>query len=182
MGPKITVDSATLANKGLEVIEAHYLFGVDYGRIEVAIQPTSIVHALVRFRDGASLAHLGYPDMRVPISYALTYPERAATPLAPLDLTALRLEFSPPDTDAFPMLALARAAGEEGGSAPCVYNAANEVAVAAFLAGRLPFLAIPEVVGETLAAAGTDPARDVDDLVEADRAARELAEGALATA
>ena len=182
MGPKITVDSATLANKGLEVIEAHYLFGLPYDRIEVAIQPTSVVHSLVRFRDGAALAHLGYPDMRVPISYALTYPERAATPLAPLDLTSLTLEFSLPDTDTFPMLALARAAGQEGGSAPCVYNAANEVAVAAFLAGRLPFLGIPEVVGETLAAAGSDPVRDVDDLVEADRAAREIAEGALATA
>jgi 1-deoxy-D-xylulose 5-phosphate reductoisomerase len=177
-----TVDSATLANKGLEVIEAHYLFDLPYDRIEVAIQPTSIVHALVRFRDGASLAHLGYPDMRVPISYALTYPERAATPLPPLDLTSLTLEFSPPDTETFPMLSLARAAGGDGGCAPCVYNAANEVAVAAFLAGRLPFLGIPEVVGDTLAAAGTDPVRDVDDLVDADRAARELAEGALATA
>jgi 1-deoxy-D-xylulose-5-phosphate reductoisomerase len=182
MGPKITVDSATLANKGLEVIEAHYLFGVGYDRIEVAIQPTSIVHALVRFRDGAALAHLGYPDMRVPISYALTYPERAATPLPPLDLTSLTLEFSPPDTHTFPMLALARAAGQEGGSAPCVYNAANEVAVAAFLAGRLPFLGIPEVVADTIAAAGTGPVRDVDDLVEADRSARALAEGALAAA
>ena len=182
MGPKITVDSATLANKGLEVIEAHYLFGADYERIEVAIQPTSIVHALVRFRDGAALAHLGYPDMRVPISYALTYPERAATPLAPLDLTSLSLQFSPPDTDTFPMLALARAAGEKGGSAPCVYNAANEVAVAAFLAGRLSFLGIPAVVGETLAAAEGDPVRDLDDLVEADRAARALADGALAAA
>ena len=182
MGRKITVDSATLANKGLEVIEAHFLFGVDYERIEVAIQPTSIVHALVRFRDGASLAHLGYPDMRVPISYALTYPERAATPLPPLDLTALTLEFSPPDTDTFPMLALARAAGQRGGSAPCVYNAANEVAVAAFLDGRLPFLGIAEVVGETLAAADTDPVRDLGDLVEADRAARALAQGALAAA
>ena len=182
MGPKITVDSATLANKGLEVIEAHFLFGVEYERIEVAIQPTSVVHALVRFRDGAALAHLGYPDMRVPISYALTYPERAATPLPPLDLGSLTLEFSLPDTDTFPMLSLARAAGEAGGSAPCVYNAANEVAVAAFLAGRLPFLAISEVVGETLAAAETDAARDLDDLVEADRAARSLAEGALAAA
>ncbi len=114
MGPKITVDSATLANKGLELIEAHFLFGVPYDRIEVAIQPTSIVHSLVRFRDGAALAHLGYPDMRVPISYALTYPERAATPLPPLDLTALTLEFSPPDTETFPMLALAREAGERG--------------------------------------------------------------------
>jgi len=111
MGPKITVDSATLANKGLEVIEAHFLFDVPYERIEVAVQPTSIVHSLVRFRDGAALAHLGYPDMRVPISYALTYPERAATPLPPLDLTSLVLEFSEPDTETFPMLALARAAG-----------------------------------------------------------------------
>src|SRR4051794_21517675 len=182
MGPKITIDSATLANKGLELIEAHFLFDIPYERIEVVLQPTSIVHSLVRFRDGAALAHLGYPDMRVPISYALTYPERAATPLAPLDLTSLTLEFSPPDTETFPMLSLARAAGGQGGSAPCVYNAANEVAVAAFLGGRLPFLAIPEVVGETLAVAGADPVRDVDDLVEADRAAREIAEGALAAA
>ncbi|MBV8257611.1 MAG: 1-deoxy-D-xylulose-5-phosphate reductoisomerase [Actinobacteria bacterium] len=180
MGPKITVDSATLANKGLEVIEAHFLFGIPYDRIEVAIQPTSIVHSLVRFRDGATLAHLGYPDMRVPISYALTYPERAATPLAPLDLTELTLEFRAPDTETFPMLALAREAGERAGTAPCAYNAANEVAVAAFLDGRLPFLAIPEVVGETLAAVDGAPARDLDDLLEADREARELAERSLA--
>src|SRR5438094_573636 len=182
MGPKITVDSATLANKGLELIEAHFLFGLAYDQIEVVVHPTSIVHALVRFRDGAALAHLGYPDMRVPISYALTYPDRATTPLPPLDLTSLTLEFAPPDTETFPMLSLARVAGRQGGSAPCVYNAANEVAVAAFLAGRLPFLGIAEVVGETLAAAGTDPVRDIDDLVEADRAARALAEGALAAA
>jgi len=182
MGPKITIDSATLANKGLELIEAHFLFDIPYERIEVVIQPTSIVHSLVRFRDGAALAHLGYPDMRVPISYALTYPERAPTPLRPLDLTSLTLEFSPPDTETFPMLSLARAAGEKGGSAPCVYNAANEVAVAAFLAGRLSFLGIPGVVGETLAAAESDPVRDLDDLVEADRAARALADGALAAA
>jgi len=182
MGPKITIDSATLANKGLELIEAHFLFGVPYDRIEVAIQPTSIVHSLVRFRDGAALAHLGYPDMRVPISYALTYPGRAATPLPPLDLTSLTLEFSAPDTETFPMLALAREAGEKGGAAPCVYNAANEIAVAAFLAGRLPFLAIPEVVGETLAAAGDNPVRDLDDLLEVDRATRAAAEGALAAA
>src|SRR5581483_5851195 len=117
-----------------------------------------------------------------PISYALTYPERAATPLPPLDLTELRLEFQAPDTETFPMLALARKAGERGGTAPCVYNAANEVAVAAFLEGRLPFLGIPEVVEETLATAGTSPVRDLDDLVEADRGARALAEGALAAA
>ena len=137
MGPKITVDSATLANKGLELIEAHFLFGIPYDRIEVVIQPTSIVHSLVRFRDGAALAHLGYPDMRVPISYALTYPERAATPLAPLDLTTLTLAFEAPDAETFPMLALAREAGEKGGTFPCTFNAANEVAVAAFLDGRL---------------------------------------------
>src|SRR5437762_1074733 len=106
MGPKITVDSATLANKGLELIEAHFLFGIPYERIEVVLQPTSIVHSLVRFRDGAALAHLGYPDMRVPISYALTYPERAATPLPPLDLTSLTLEFQAPDLETFPLLAL----------------------------------------------------------------------------
>jgi 1-deoxy-D-xylulose-5-phosphate reductoisomerase len=182
MGRKITIDSATLANKGLELIEAHFLFGVPYERIEVVLQPTSIVHSLVRFRDGAALAHLGYPDMRVPISYALTYPERAATPLAPLDLTSLTLEFAAPDTETFPMLALAREAGETGGAAPCAYNAANEVAVAAFLGGRLPFLAISEVVGEALAAATDEPVRDLDDLLEVDRAARATAEGALAAA
>lgn len=182
MGPKITVDSATLANKGLELIEAHFLFGIRYDRIEVAIQPTSIVHGLVRFRDGASLAHLGYPDMRVPISYALTYPERAATPLPPLDLAALTLEFAAPDAETFPMLPLAREAGERGGGTPCVYNAANEVAVAAFLEGRLPFLGIAEVVSETLAAVDAAAVRDVEDLLELDGNARAVAEGALTAA
>jgi 1-deoxy-D-xylulose-5-phosphate reductoisomerase len=172
MGPKITVDSATLANKGLELIEAHFLFGVPYDRIEVAIQPTSIVHSLVRFRDGAALAHLGYPDMRVPISYALTYPERAATPLAPLDLTQLTLEFHAPDLETFPMLALAREAGERGGTFPCAYNAANEVAVAAFLDGRLPFLGIPELVADVLGRVDGAPAHDLADLVAADEIAR----------
>ena len=174
MGPKITVDSATLANKGLELIEAHFLFGIPYGSIEVVLQPTSIVHSLVRFRDGASLAHLGYPDMRVPISYALTYPERAATPLAALDLTSLTLAFEAPDLETFPMLALAREAGERGGTYPCVFNAANEVAVAAFLDGRLPFLEISEVVADALARADGAPARDIADLVEVDRAARAI--------
>ena len=116
MGAKITIDSATLANKGLEVIEAHFLFGLEYDRIEVVVHPTSIVHGLVRFHDGAALAHLGYPDMRVPISYALTYPERAPTPVAPLDLTAGPLEFFEPDTETFPLLALAREAGERAGT------------------------------------------------------------------
>ncbi|HEX5245691.1 MAG TPA: 1-deoxy-D-xylulose-5-phosphate reductoisomerase [Gaiellaceae bacterium] len=174
MGPKITVDSATLANKGLELIEAHFLFAVPYDRIEVVLQPTSIVHSLVRFRDGAALAHLGYPDMRAPISYALTYPERAATPLAPPDLTSLSLVFEAPDVETFPMLALARDAGERGGTYPCVFNAANEGAVAAFLEGRLPFLDIAAVVADALERAGGEPARDLADLVEADRAARAI--------
>ena len=180
MGPKITVDSATLANKGLELIEAHYLFGLPYDRLEVVIHPTSVVHALVRFRDGASLAHLGYPDMRVPISFALTYPERAATPLPPLDLASgPALEFSAPDLETFPLLALARQAGELGGTYPCAYNAANEVAVEAFLRGRLPFLAIAETVEAVLGSVDGTPARDLDDLTTADREARRLAERAL---
>ena len=158
MGPKITVDSATLANKGLELIEAHFLFGVPYDRIEVVVHPSSIVHSLVRFRDGAALAHLGYPDMTVPISYALTYPERAATEVPQLDLAGgLTLEFSAPDLATFPLLALARRAGELGGTYPCVFNAANEVAVAAFLDGKLPFLGIAEVVEDALAAADGAP-------------------------
>jgi 1-deoxy-D-xylulose-5-phosphate reductoisomerase len=176
MGPKITIDSATLANKGLELIEAHFLFGVPYERIEVVVHPSSVVHSMVRFRDGAALAHLGYPDMTVPISYALTYPERAATDVPQLDLAAgLTLEFSAPDLETFPLLGLARRAGELGGTFPCVFNAANEVAVAAFLDGRLPFLGIAEVVAETLDAAGGEPARDLAELVEADADARRLA-------
>jgi 1-deoxy-D-xylulose-5-phosphate reductoisomerase len=182
MGPKITVDSATLANKGLELIEAHFLFDLPYERIEVVIQPTSIVHSLVRFRDGAALAHLGYPDMRVPISYALTYPERAATPLQPLDLTQLTLEFRAPDLETFPMLVLAREAGEKGGTFPAAYNAANEVAVASFLDGRLPFLGIADVVGDVLARVDGAPARTLSDLIEADGAARRYAQEQLAPA
>jgi 1-deoxy-D-xylulose-5-phosphate reductoisomerase len=183
MGPKITIDSATLANKGLELIEAHFLFGLPYERIEVVVHPSSIVHALVRFRDGAALAHLGYPDMRVPISFALTYPERSTTPVPPLDLSSgVTLEFHAPDLDTFPLLALAREAGERGGTAPCVFNAANEVAVAAFLDGKLPFLGIADVVEETLANADTAAARDLDDLTTADADARRHAEGALTVA
>jgi 1-deoxy-D-xylulose-5-phosphate reductoisomerase len=139
------------------------------------VHPTSVVHSLVRFRDGALLAHLGLPDMRVPISYALTYPERAATPVEPLDLVGLSLDFEAVDGDAFPLLGLARDAGERGGTAPCAYNAANEVAVAAFLEGRIAFLDIADVVEETLARIDGAPARDLDDLVEADEEARRLA-------
>jgi 1-deoxy-D-xylulose-5-phosphate reductoisomerase len=176
MGPKITIDSATLMNKGLELIEAHFLFGLPYEQIEVVVHPTSVVHALVRLRDGAALAHVGYPDMRVPISYALTYPERAATSIEPLDLAAgLILEFGAPDDDAFPCLPLARAAGEAGGTAPCVLNAANEVAVAAFLDGELPFLGIPDVVERTLAQIDCVPARDLAELTAMDGEARRTA-------
>lgn len=176
MGPKITIDSATLANKGLELIEAHFLFGLSYERIEVIVHPSSIVHSLVRFRDGAALAHLGYPDMRVPISFALSYPERAATPIEPLDLASgLTLEFEALDEETFPLVALARQAGLAGGSAPCAFSAANEVAVEAFLAGRLPFLSIAGIVERTLERADTSPLRDIDSLVEADAAARGIA-------
>ncbi len=172
MGPKITIDSATLANKGLEVIEAHFLFDVPYERIEVVIHPPSIVHGLVRFRDGAAIAHLGNPDMRVPISFALTYPERAATPVPPLELRTL--EFHEPDLETFRMLPLAREAGEKGGTYPCAYNAANEVAVGAFLEGRIGFLDIAAAVEDVLALVDGAPARDLAELVEADSRAREL--------
>jgi 1-deoxy-D-xylulose-5-phosphate reductoisomerase len=177
MGRKITVDSATLANKGLELIEAHFLFDLPYEKIDVVIHPTSIVHGLARFRDGAALAHLGRPDMRVPISYALTYPDRAATPVPQLDLVGTTLEFEAPDLDTFPMLRHGREAGERGGTYPCVYNAANEVAVQAFLDGRSSFLGIADAVEEALAEADGSPARDLDELTEADAAARRVAAG-----
>lgn len=181
MGPKITVDSATLANKGLELLEAHYLFGLPYERIEVVVHPSSVVHALVKFRDGATLAHLGYPDMRVPISYALTYPERRATPVPELDLASgLTLEFEAPDPERFPLLPLAREAGERGGTFPCAFNAANEVAVSAFLGGRIGFLDIASLVEEALAEADGAPVRDLDELIEADATTRRAAESRLA--
>jgi 1-deoxy-D-xylulose-5-phosphate reductoisomerase len=180
MGPKITVDSATLANKGLELIEAHFLFGVPYDRIEIVVHRTSVVHSLVRFRDGAALAHLGYPDMRVPISFALTYPERSTTPVPALDLASgLTLEFHAPDLETFPLLALAREAGLRGGTYPCAFNAANEVAVAAFLEGRIGFLDIAETVERTLETISGAPARDLGELAEADAVGRHVAAGAL---
>lgn len=183
MGPKITVDSATLANKGLELIEAHYLFALPYEKIHVVVHPSSIVHALVRFRDGASLAHLGYPDMRVPISFALSYPARRAVPVPPLDLASgLTLEFSAPDETRFPLLRLARQAGERGGTYPCAFNAANEVAVDAFLGGRIGFLDIARLVEDALGHVDGAAARDLPELVEVDAEARRLAEGSLAAA
>ena len=183
MGPKITIDSATLANKGLELIEAHWLFGIGYERIEVVVHPSSIVHGIVRFRDGAALAHVGYPDMRVPISYALTYPERAATPVRPLDLASgLSLEFGSPDLDAFPLLRLARQAGESGGSYPCAFNAANEIAVAAFLEGRIGFPDIAAMVEETLDQVDGAAPWTLEELVAADEQARAIAARRLVTA
>ena len=176
MGGKITIDSATLMNKGLELIEAHHLFGVPYERIDVVVHPQSIIHALVHMNDGASLAHLGYPDMRVPISYALHYPERTDVPVPHLDLVELgQLTFEAPDLDAFPCLRLAREAAEVGGTAPCVLNAANEVAVHAFLAGELSFTGIAEVIDRTLEAVPAKSVRHFSDLYAADTEAREAA-------
>jgi 1-deoxy-D-xylulose-5-phosphate reductoisomerase len=173
MGAKITIDSATLMNKGLEVIEAHFLFALPYERIEVVVHPQSIVHGLVRLRDGALLAHLGQPDMRVPISYALTFPARAETPAARLDLErAFALQFEPPDTETFRCLALAREAGEAGGTAPCILNAANEEAVAAFLAGRAGFLDIDALVAAALDDVRCEAADDLAVVRAADAAAR----------
>jgi 1-deoxy-D-xylulose-5-phosphate reductoisomerase len=176
MGGKITIDSATLMNKGLELIEAHHLFGIPYERIDVVVHPQSIIHALVHLNDGASLAHLGYPDMRVPISYALHHPERVDVPVPTLDLVDLgQLTFEAPDVEAFPCLRLAREAAEVGGTAPCVLNAANEVAVHAFLAGELPFTGIAEVIDRTLEAVPAKSVRHFSDLYKADTEAREAA-------
>jgi 1-deoxy-D-xylulose-5-phosphate reductoisomerase len=176
MGGKITIDSATLMNKGLELIEAHHLFGVPYERIDVVVHPQSIVHALVHLNDGASLAHLGYPDMRVPISYALHHPERADVPVPTLDLVQVgSLTFEPPDVETFPCLRLAREAAEAGGTGPCVMNAANEVAVHAFLRGELAFTGIARVIESTLAELPARPVRHFADLYEADAQAREVA-------
>jgi 1-deoxy-D-xylulose-5-phosphate reductoisomerase len=176
MGGRISVDSATLINKGFEVIEAHHLFGVAYDRIDVVVHPQSIVHALVNLNDGASLAHLGHPDMRVPISYALHRGQREDVPVLELDLATVgELSFEAPDTDTFPCLRLAREAGEAGGTAPCVLNAADEVAVAAFLAGQIPFAAIADVVGRSLEALPSQQPTHFEDLYEADSQAREVA-------
>jgi 1-deoxy-D-xylulose-5-phosphate reductoisomerase len=178
MGGRITIDSATLMNKGFEMIEAHHLFGVPYERIDVVVHPQSIVHSLVHLNDGASLAHLGYPDMRVPISYALHLPERADVDVPTLDLASVgELGFEDPDTETFACLRLAREAGEVGGTAPCVLNAADEVAVEAFLAGRIPFTGIPEVIDKCLEAIPSGPMRHFEDLFDVDATARERAHG-----
>lgn len=177
MGAKITIDSASLMNKGLEVIEAHHLFGLPYDRIEVVVHPQSMIHGMVRLEDGSVLAHCGAPDMRIPIAYALRWPE-APLPAARLDLVGRRLDFEAPDEETFRCLALARAAGEAGGTAPAVLNAANEVAVGEFLAGRIGFLDIARVVEEALAAVPGVPADDLATVLDADRRAREAAHAA----
>jgi len=173
MGGKITIDSATLMNKGLEVMEAHHLFGTPYERIDVVVHPQSTVHGLIELADGAMLAHLGPPDMRIAISYALHGGESVALGIEPLNLPELgTLTFEPVDLDAFPCLRLAREAALEGGTAPCILNAANEVAVHAFLAGGIRFLEIAAVVERTLAELPAEPVRGFESLYEADRLAR----------
>jgi 1-deoxy-D-xylulose-5-phosphate reductoisomerase len=176
MGGKITIDSATLMNKGLEVIEAHHLFGIGYDRIDVVVHPQSIVHSMITLCDGAALAHLGNPDMRVPISYALHHPDRVAVPVRALDLGEVgALTFEPVDDEVFPALGLARAAGIAGGTAPCILNAANEVAVHAFLGQRLSFLGIADVIEGTLERLPATPVRAFESLYDADRQARAIA-------
>ena len=176
MGGRITIDSATLMNKGFEMIEAAHLFGLPYEQIDVVVHPQSIVHSLIDLKDGATLAHLGYPDMRVPIAYALTWPERADVPVERLDLAKVgRLDFEEPDPDTFRCLALAREAGKSGGIAPCVLNAADEVAVAAFLDGAITFKDISSVIERTLEDVGSGPAKGFDELFAVDEASRERA-------
>jgi 1-deoxy-D-xylulose-5-phosphate reductoisomerase len=176
MGGKITIDSATLMNKGLELIEAHHLFGTPYEQIDVLVHPQSIVHSLIALCDGATLAHLGYPDMRVPISYALHYPERVDVPVKRLDLAAVgALTFEPVDDQTFSCLRLAREAGRVGGTAPCTLNAANEVAVHAFLRERLRFVDIAGVIEQTLAELPAERVHSFDSLGEADADARRVA-------
>jgi 1-deoxy-D-xylulose-5-phosphate reductoisomerase len=176
MGPKITVDSSTLMNKGLEVIEAHELFGIDFDRIEVVVHPQSIVHGMVEFADGATIAQLSQPDMRLPIGYALAAPGRLEQTVGAIDWGHLgTLTFEAPDLDAFPCLGLAYAAGRQGGIVPAQLNAANEVAVAAFLAGRLAWAAIADVIAEIAGSPELGNARDVADVVEVDARARSRA-------
>jgi 1-deoxy-D-xylulose-5-phosphate reductoisomerase len=181
MGPKVTVDSSTLMNKGLEVIEAHELFGVGYDQIDVVVHPQSVVHSMVEFTDGATVAQLSRPDMRMPIGYALGYPRRLAHPFGALDWTVLeRLDFERPDREVFRCLALAEEAGRAGGLVPAWLNAGNEVAVEAFLADRIAWGTIAEVVAQTLAGFDSPAPGDVGDVIEADRRARARAELAVA--
>jgi 1-deoxy-D-xylulose-5-phosphate reductoisomerase len=177
MGPKVTVDSATMMNKGFEVIEAHWLFGVPFGRIGVVVHPESVVHSLVTFADGATLAQLSPPDMRVPIQYALSWPDRLSADRAALDLVGLgALTFRAPEEDRFPCLRLARTAAEAGGTRAAALSAADEVAVARFLAGSISYTDIPRLVADALDAAPDLPCDSVENILAADAAGRKLAE------
>jgi 1-deoxy-D-xylulose-5-phosphate reductoisomerase len=177
MGGRITIDSASLMNKGFEMIEAHHLFALPYDRIDVVVHPQSIVHSLIDLSDGATLAHLGHPDMRVPIAYALNWPARASTTVERLDLASVgRLDFEPPDPGTFRCLELARQAGTAGGISPCVLNASDEVAVGAFLDGRIAFNDIAALIERVLDDIGEGPARDFRELFAVDEAARERTE------
>lgn len=176
MGRKISVDSATMMNKGLEVIEAHWLFGIPADRIDVVVHPQSVIHSMVEYSDGSILAQLGNPDMRTPIAHALAYPERIEAGVEPLDLFKIaRLDFEPPDFGRFPCLRLAYEALAEGGTAPAILNAANEVAVDAFLAGRLPFLGIPRLIAATLESLPASAEGSLEDVLGADADARRIA-------
>ena len=176
MGPKITIDSSTLMNKGLEVIEAHELFAVDYDRIDVVVHPQSVVHSMVEYTDGSTIAQLSMPDMRLPIGYALAYPDRSAEPFGRIDWTTLgSLDFEPPDRETFPCLDLAYQAGRAGETVPAWLNAANEVAVEAFLVGRIGWLAISDVLAATLDRHDGTKATSADVVMEADRQARTVA-------
>jgi 1-deoxy-D-xylulose-5-phosphate reductoisomerase len=173
MGPKITIDSSTLMNKGLEVIEAHELFGTDYDDIDVVVHPQSVIHSMVTFTDGATIAQLSMPDMRLPIAYALAWPDRTGTAVGAIDWTELsRLDFEAPDHEAFRCLGLAYDAGRQGGTAPAWLNAANEVAVEAFLAGRIRWIDIPAVLSEVLGVHDGTPATSIDVVIETDQRAR----------
>jgi 1-deoxy-D-xylulose-5-phosphate reductoisomerase len=180
MGPRITIDSATMFNKGLEIVEAHHLFDVGYDRIDVVVHPQSVLHSAVEFVDGSWKGHMGHPDMRVPIQYALTAPERASNPGRRFDPIGMDLTFEAPDRDAFPAIDIAYEAGRAGGSAPAVMNAADELAVEAFLQGRLGFLGIPEVVARTLEQVEWRELATVEDVVEVDGEARSAAAGLIA--
>ncbi|MGA2010570.1 MAG: 1-deoxy-D-xylulose-5-phosphate reductoisomerase [Solirubrobacteraceae bacterium] len=181
MGGKITIDSATLMNKGLELIEAHHLFGTPYARLDVVVHPQSIIHSLIQLCDGATLAHLGYPDMRVPIAYGLHYPERVDVPVRALDLVEVgALTFEAVDLETFPCLRLAREAGIAGGTAPCTLNAANEIAVHAFLGGRLRFPDVAAVIEQTLTRLPSGPVHSFESLAVADGEARRVAAGLIA--
>ena len=182
MGSRITIDSATLFNKGLELIEAHFLFGVPYQQIEVVVHPQSILHSAVEFSDGALKGHMGHPDMRVPIQYALTAPSRDKSPTEPFDLRGLTLEFEELDRSTFPAVDIARKAGLEGGSSPAVLNAADEIAVAAFLQGRLGFLGISEVVAQAIETVEWREVKTIDDVLAVDAEARETAAALIAGA